>query len=283
MKKILFLTSAFLLSVLLFTSCGKDDTSALIQEVAYDQNGNSNAVVSATILDDNGDLKSVKLYYKDLTAASFTTLNMSGTVNGVFTATIDSFPLGTEIGYYIEVVNGVDLTTVYPEGAPATLETFVSGVAPYSPLKVNEVFANGTKAPDTSNPDWVEIYNAGDTEVDLTGYAVQDNLEKPAARRFVKAGLKVPAKGFLVIHTEVNNDQAVEGTGSFGLSTSNSDGVTLFNEKGQIVNQLYYPEPSAGQPTATPNMSWGRYPDGTDTDGWMVPSKGTANTATTPN
>ena len=283
MKKIWFLFSALLFSVVLFTSCDEEETSALIQGVTYEQNGNASAVFSATILDDNGDLKSVKLYFKDLTAASFSSVDMAGNVNGVFTATIDSFPLGTEIGYYIEVINGVDLTSVYPEGAPGTLETFLSGVAPATPLKVNEVFANGTKAPDTSNPDWVEIYNSGDTEFDLTGYSVQDNLEKPAARRFIKAGLKVPAKGFLVIHTEVNDDQAVEGTGSFGLSTSNSDGVTLFNDKGLIVDQLYYPEPSAGQPTGTPNMSWGRYPDGTAADGWMVPSKGTANTATTPN
>lgn len=271
------------MSVAFFTSCEREKTSALIQEVSLDQEGNSKAQISATILDDNGALKSVKLYFKDMTAATFTSVDMSGTVNGVFTATIDSFPLGTEIGYYIEVLNGVDLTTFYPAGAPGTLETFESGVVKSSPLKVNEVFANGTKAPDTSNPDWAEIYNSGTTEIDLTGYSIQDNLEKPSARRYIKAGLKVPAKGFIVIHCEVNNDQAIEGTGSFGLSTTNSDGVTLFNEKGQIVDKLYYPEPSAGQPTADPNKSWGRFADGSTTEGWMIPSKGSANTAATPN
>ena len=175
------------------------------------------------------------------------------------------------------------MTTVYPTGAPGTVETFKSGIASASPLIVNEVFSNGTKAPDTSNPDWAEIYNSGSTEIDLTGYAIQDDVSKPAAKRFIKAGLKVPAKGFIIIHTEVNNDQAVEGTGSFGLSTSNSDGVTLFNNKGQVVNRLEYPAPSAGQPTADPNKSWGRFPDGGTTMGWMIPSKGSANTAATPN
>jgi len=283
MKKNSFLFFAFLLAGLFFSSCEKEKTSALIQDVIYQQTGNGAATILATILDDNDALKSAKLYYKDLAAATFKSVDMTGTVNGIFSATIDSFPLGTEIGFYIEVVNGVDLTTVFPEGAPGTLGTFTSGVVTTSPLKVNEVFANGTKAPDTSNPDWAEIYNSGTTEIDLTGYSIQDNLEKPTARRFIKAGLKVPAKGFIVIHCEVNNDQAVDGTGSFGLSTSGSDGVTLFNANGQIVDKLYYPEPSAGQPTADPNKSWGRFADGTATAGWMIPSKGLANTAATPN
>lgn len=283
MKKNLLLLGIFLLTAAFFTSCEREKTSALIQDVSYDQTGNAKAVITATILDDNGALKSAKLYFKDVTAATFKSVDLAGTVNGVFTATIDSFPFGTEIGYYIEVVNAVDLTSVYPTGAPTTLETFKSGIAPASPLIVNEVFSNGTKAPDTSNPDWAEIYNSGTTEIDLTGYAIQDDVSKPAAKRLIKAGLKVPAKGFLIIHTEVNNDQAVEGTGSFGLSTSNSDGVTLFNSKGQVVNRLEYPAPSAGQPTATPNKSWGRFPDGGTTMGWMIPSKGSANTAATPN
>ena len=281
-KNLIILSFAFLAGVLLF-SCEKDKTNSVIDNVKYEQIGNAAAVVSATILDDNGDLKSAKLYFKALTDAQFKSVDMAGTVNGVFTAKIDSFPLETEVGYYIEVVNGADLTNVFPAGAPADLEKFKSGVAPSSPLIVNEVFANGTKDPDTSNPDWAEIYNSGTTAIDLTGFSIQDALDKPAARRYIKAGLSVPAKGFLIIHCEVNNDQVVDGTGSFGLSTTKSDGVTLFNANGLKVSDLYYPEPSAGQPTGDPNMSWGRFADGTATTGWMVPSKGTANTAVTPN
>lgn len=281
-KSFLILSSIFFMSLFIF-SCEKDPTSAIIQDVLVDQTGNSAATVKATILDDNGALKSAKLFFKASTGTTFKSVDLAGTVNGVFSAKIDSFPLGTEVSYYIEAINSEDLTTVYPTGAPTIVEKFTSGVASNSTLFVNEVFSNGTKAPDTSNPDWAEIYNSGTTAVDLTGYAIQDDVSKPAAKRYIKAGLSVPAKGFLIIHTEVNNDQAVEGTGSFGLSTTNSDGVTLFNAKGQVVNRLEYPAPSAGQPTGTPNKSWGRFADGTATIGWMVPTKGTANTAVTPN
>jgi len=281
-KSFLILSSIFFMSLFIF-SCEKDPTSAIIQDVLVDQTGNSAATVKATILDDNGALKSAKLFFKASTGTTFKSVDLAGTVNGVFSAKIDSFPLGTEVSYYIEAINSEDLTTVYPTGAPTIVEKFTSGVASNSTLFVNEVFSNGTKSPDTSNPDWAEIYNSGTTAVDLTGYAIQDDVSKPAAKRFIKAGLSVPAKGFLIIHTEVNNEQAVEGTGSFGLSTTNSDGVTLFNAKGQVVNRLEYSAPSAGQPTGTPNKSWGRFADGTATIGWMVPTKGTANTAVTPN
>ena len=283
MKKSIFILSSIFFMSLFIVSCEKDPTSAIIQDVLVDQSGNSAATIKATILDDNGALKSAKLYFKAASASTFKSVDLSGTVNGVFSAKIDSFALGTEVSYYIEAVNSEDLKTLYPADAPTTLEKFTSGVVSNSPLFVNEVFSNGTKAPDTSNPDWAEIYNSGTTEVDLTGYAIQDDVTKPAAKRLIKAGLKVPAKGFIIIHTEVNNDQAVEGTGAFGLSTTNADGVTLFNKNGQVVNRLEYPAPSAGQPTGTPNKSWGRFADGTATQGWMVPTKGAANTAVTPN
>jgi len=283
MKKSFLILSSLVLMSLFILSCEKDPTSAIIQDVSIDQTGNSAATIKTTILDDNGALKSAKVFFKASTASDFKSVDLTGTVNGTFSGKLDSFALGTEVSYYIEVVNNADLKTYYPSGAPTTVEKFTSGVVTNSPLFINEVFSNGTKAPDTSNPDWVEIYNSGSTAIDLTGFAVQDDITKPAAKRLIKAGLSVPAKGFLIIHTEVNNDQAVEGTGSFGLSTTNSDGVTLWNSKGQKVSDLYYPIPSAAQPTGTPNKSWGRFPDGGTTSGWMIPSKGTANTASTPN
>jgi len=281
MKKTLFILSSLVFMILFILSCEKDPISAIIQDVIVEQNGNSAATINATILDDNGALKSAKLFFKASTASEYKSKDLTGTVNGVFTGKIDSFALGTEVSYYIEVVNNADLKSSYPSEAPTTVEKFTSGVVTNSPLVVNEVFSNGTKAPDTSNPDWVEIYNSSNAAVVLTGYAVQDDILKPTAKRLIKADLSVPAKGFLIIHTEVNNEQAVEGTGSFGLSTTNSDGVTLWNNKGQKVSDLYYPAPSAAQPAG--NMSWGRFPDGGATSGWMLPSKGTANTAATPN
>jgi hypothetical protein len=283
MKKSFLILSSFVLMSLFMFSCEKDPTSAIIQDVSLDQTGNAAATIKATILDDNGTLKSAKLFFKASTATVFKSVDFSGTVNGIFTAKIDSFPVSTEVSYYIEVVNNADLKSYYPTGAPATVDKFTSGVVSNSPLVVNEVFSNGTKAPDTSNPDWVEIYNSGNSTIDLTGYSVQDNIEKPNAKRTIKSGLQIAAKAYLVIYTEVNDDQAEANTGSFGLSTTSNDGVTLWNSNGQKVSDLYYPAPSAAQPTGTPNMSWGRFPNGGATSGWMIPSKGTENTAATPN
>jgi hypothetical protein len=46
--------------------------------------------------------------------------------------------------------------------------------------------------------DWVELYNAGDAEVNLAGYFITDHPENPTKWRF-PGGTKIPAKGFLLV------------------------------------------------------------------------------------
>ncbi|MDR1679809.1 MAG: lamin tail domain-containing protein [Prevotellaceae bacterium] len=150
----------------------------------------------------------------------------------------------------------------------------VDPMVDYTKLIVNEVFANGTK--DAVDPDWVEIYNSGAVAIDLDGCFIQDVEGKASAKRVIKAGVTVAAGGYVKIWTEVNDAQA--GTGSFGLSTTEADGVTLFAPDETKIDRLEYPVPSAGQPKA--GKSWGRYSGG---QGWMTPSPAVANTASTAN
>ncbi len=146
----------------------------------------------------------------------------------------------------------------------------------YTKLIVNEVFADGTK--NATDPDWVEIYNSGAVAIDLDGCFIQDVEGKVAAKRVITAGIIVPAGGYVKVWTEENHTQVVASTGDFGLSTSESDGVTLFAPDETKINRLEYPAPSAGQPKA--GKSWGRYNSG---QGWMTPTPAAANTASTAN
>ncbi len=146
----------------------------------------------------------------------------------------------------------------------------------YTKLMVNEVFADGTK--DAVDPDWVEIYNSGTVAIDLEGCFVQDVEGKAAAKRVIKAGIIVPAGGYVKIWTELNDAQVAAPTGGFGLSTSASDGVTLFAPDGTKIDRLEYPVPSAAQPSA--DKSWGRFNGG---QGWMTLTPAAANSASTAN
>ena len=67
-------------------------------------------------------------------------------------------------------------------------------------LFVNEVCSGGT--------DWIELYNASDETMDLTGYHVQDSKGTDEEYTF-PSGSSIAAKGFLVLE---------EGTFEFGIS-----------------------------------------------------------------
>jgi len=63
-----------------------------------------------------------------------------------------------------------------------------------SPIIINEVYSTG-------EPDWVELYNTSDEDVDISGFKIADG---PEAIYTLPDGTTVPAKGYLVI--EVDKD-----------------------------------------------------------------------------
>ncbi|MEI8060451.1 MAG: lamin tail domain-containing protein, partial [Ferruginibacter sp.] len=173
--------------------------------------------------------------------------------------------------YYIEVNNSGGFKTVYPENAPTQLANYTVGASNLIKLFINEVFSDGTK--DVTNPDWVEIYNGSDIQVDISGYAFYDDGIKTSggtkAKRILNAGTIIPSKGFLVLKTEyTGGEYAVE----FGLS-STGDGIYLENTSGVLVASLDF---------LTINLvgkkSYGRQPDGSSNLViFTTPTRGASN------
>ena len=128
---------------------------------------------------------------------------------------------------------------------------------PVIPLQlfINEVYS--------SNPDWIEIYNASDEEIDISGFILQD--DKGVAEEYkIPEGTKISAKSYLVFN---------EGTDfGFGLSSTNGDKVSLLDLELSIVDEVSIPKMEDGK-------SYGRVTDGADE--WKVfdrPTKGLDNT-----
>lgn len=118
--------------------------------------------------------------------------------------------------------------------------------------------------------DWLEIYNAGNLPVDLTGFGLTDDPSQPYKWVFT-GDIEIPAKGYFLIWASnrdtiigefIHTNFALSGSGEFiGISSP----TTLF------IDSISY-----GQQTA--DRSYGRKPDGSLT--WVVfisPTPGQSN------
>ncbi len=147
-------------------------------------------------------------------------------------------------------------------------DMYVNDTTPGSDVKllINEVASNNGDP----NPDWMEIYNPGSTEIDISGFGVYD---KPAAIYTIPAGTKIAAKGYYVIICDV----ALAGTdptkyAAFGIS-SGGEAVFLVDATKAIVDQVDVPAMPIG-------VSYARIPNGGDVFANANPTKGAENSNT---
>jgi hypothetical protein len=107
--------------------------------------------------------------------------------------------------------------------------------------------------------DWIEVYNAGDTAVDMAGLYFTDNLEEPERWRIpgeAPESTTVPAGGYLVFFAD-GNPLAGPLHLDFKLSATGEE-IGLGYRSGMEFNWL----DSLHFGAMTPNVSFGRLPDG---------------------
>jgi len=126
---------------------------------------------------------------------------------------------------------------------------FISG-ASYSQLYINEFMASNTstiKDPDYNDgADWIEIYNDGNSEVNLEGYSLTDNFNTPDKWKIGK--ITIQAKGFVLFWAD-------------GIDTGNHTNFKL-SATGEEIG-LYKPDLSLVDTVRfaiqNPDVSTGRY------------------------
>lgn len=125
---------------------------------------------------------------------------------------------------------------------------------------INEILASNlsdVRDPQGQHEDWIELYNVGNTPVDLAGYYLTDDLARPTKWQFPAgdpAATKIPARGYLLIWAD--GDIADSGLhASFRLSAE-GEVVALFAPDGlTMLDSLAFGP-------LEPDVSYGRYPDG---------------------
>lgn len=137
-------------------------------------------------------------------------------------------------------------------------------------LYINEFLADNQTVladPDFGDfADWVEIYNAGGTAVNLSGYALSDDSEAFGKWLFPE-GTSIPARGFLLVWLD-NENSGLHA--SFRLSKT-GESVYLSDRNLALLDSVRFDE-------QIENVSYGRRVDGSDE--WVyfqTPTPGLSN------
>lgn len=120
-------------------------------------------------------------------------------------------------------------------------------------VRINEVESNGG-----TPGDWVELFNAGATTVDLSGYVFRDNNN--AAGYVLPSGTTIAANGYLVLEEA-----------QFGFGLGGGDAARLFAPDGTTLIDSYVW-------TAHASTTYGRCVNGSGAfTTTTAPTKGAAN------
>lgn len=168
-KNLIGAISVLLLSMVIIVSCEEERKSPpLIQNVEV--SGTGPYTVKAKVLDDNGPLKSVELFFKKNSENTFTSVSMNKD-GDFYYGEIPKQTQGDKIYYYIKAVNSVDLIAYEPAGAPAATLQFEVGGIDYSGLVLNEIWAGGT----TDQHKFIELFNKSNAPIDISGVYFERN------------------------------------------------------------------------------------------------------------
>lgn len=145
---------------------------------------------------------------------------------------------------------------------------FSEADSPDKSVVINEVMAKSVDG----TPDWIELYNSGSAEADLSCFSVVDKSSKHLPY-FIAPGTTLPPGGFYVLTRD--KDGATGFTWGFG----NADVAILKDPEGRLADTTGW---EAGQAQA--GNSWGRSPDGSGAFATLLEAtKGAANAQPDPN
>ncbi len=154
----------------------------------------------------------------------------------------------------------------YPDGQAVTREPFLlvtAGASNNAPPRVflNEWMASNTRTiddpADGSSDDWIELFNAGYHDIDLSGWFLSDEPTNPFAWQFPR-GTIIKAQDFLLVWADAEPEQNAPGRrdrhASFKLSKS-GESLALYDPAGALRDSITFSE-------QRDDVSQGRYPDG---------------------
>ncbi len=136
---------------------------------------------------------------------------------------------------------------------PLITEDPVVGV---STLKINEIVSTG-------DPDWMELYNGGNTDLNLAGYKLADSNKE-----WTIGDITIPAGGYVSFDCDGKDEN---GSTNFKIS-SGGEQMTLYDKEGKLIDQVTTPDMSDQT-----GLAYGRESDGADNWIVMTPTRDAKN------
>lgn len=235
----------------------------------------SDVTFEATLFSNTG-ITAVKLFYK-INGGSYVEAPMA-LASGKYTATIPAANVLGRVDYYVEAKNDAGLSSFKPFDAPTDSYFYLLNEDVLPNLKINEFLAfNSSCCPDNDGgtaeyDDWIEIYNAGATPVDIGGMYMSDDPDDPFKDKIptTNPSLTTIQPGeFLLLWADGNGSQGIRHL-NFSLSNA-GEAVGLYYIDGRTIDEYIFG-------TQAENVSRGRTTDGGATwDDFATPTPGESN------
>lgn len=203
-------------------------------------------LVSTQVTDDEG-LIIVGLYYR-MDGGVYNMVTMTDVGGDWYEGLIPSASTGTVVEYYLCATDVDTLTTWEPVGAPEILYGYT--VQDGLPMMIiNEILASPQE--DANNDgeihpyedEFVELYNGGDSPVDISGWTLSDDYASASAFAFPE-GTIIPASGFVTLFGG-GDPQGFTGPvfaddGRLGNGLANTGDTVELRREGELVDQYTY-------------------------------------------
>lgn len=214
----------------------------------------TDTVTVTAVVTDNDTVASVSLLYN--AGTGFDTLSMSAAAGDSFLVRIPPQGDGLTVLFYLTAVDNEGDGSVYPAGAPANTLSYTVGIAAPD-IFINEFLADNDAVivdPDLGEfVDWIELHNAGDVSVNLSGWTLTDDFADPTQWQF-PPGVSIAAGGFLLVWADGEDMDTTALHTNFKLKAGGEE-IGLYNASGAVIDTLVYSEQAT-------DISYGRVPDG---------------------
>ena len=103
----------------------------------------------------------------------------------------------------------------------------------FGDVVINEIAWAGTL--DSSNDEWIELFNNTNTDIDLSGWSIEDD---GSTEYIIENGI-IPAKGYFIIEDNESAIESIKSDAVIGLSLANSgDSLVLKNTHGLLIDEV---------------------------------------------
>ncbi|MGA1841336.1 MAG: lamin tail domain-containing protein [bacterium] len=143
----------------------------------------------------------------------------------------------------------------------------------FAKLYINEFMADNDNTIEDPNEsgafeDWIEIYNSGSSKVNMGGMYLTDDPNDPTKWQ-IPAGVSIQPGGYLLFWADNDEEQGSTHT-SFNLNKDGEEIILLASDHTTVLDSIKFDE-------QMPDVSYGRYPDGSSSWGFMIATPVTQN------